>query len=407
MPPLVLIVEDEEILAEAIALYLERHAYTTVVAASGEEGLRRVEEQSPEVALIDLKLPGIDGLEVLRRVRELSPGTEVVMMTAHRGVPTVVEAMKQGAFDYLSKPVDLDELRVVVDKALAARALHYQSPRAAGPFIDINCTAIPATLLEAEVFGYERGAYTDAKTAKPGLFEAAEGGTLFLDEIGHMDLALQAKILKVIEEKTVRRVGGLRAKTINTRIVAATNRDLEAAITEGTFRADLYYRLDVLTLHIPPLRERGADVLLLARHFLEHFARQYGSPPVLLSPEAEAQLLAYTWPGNVRELAHVIERAVLMQEGMPLLAKDLDLPSARVEEPPVVVMSAGGVHVDFSAGRIVLDEVERELIVTALCTAGWNRAKAAQLLGLSKDTLRYRIEKYHLQAPDASTTVPP
>src|SRR5215831_12229486 len=472
MPPLVLIVEDEVILAEAIALYLERSAYTTVIAASGEEGLHRVEEQSPEVALIDLRLPGIDGLEVLRRVRAMSPGTEVVMMTAHGGVTTAVEAMKQGAFDYLSKPVDLDELRVVVDKALAhlrmhrelshlkarsaadgalahiigasalmctlrqqiarlarlgavgggsgptvlirgetgtgkelvARALHYQSPRAAGPFIDINCTAIPATLLEAEVFGYERGAYTDAKTAKPGLFEAAEGGTLFLDEIGHMDLALQAKILKVIEEKSVRRVGGLRAKTINARIVAATNRDLEAAITEGTFRADLYYRLNVLTLHIPPLRERGADVLLLARHFLEHFARQYGSPPVLLSPEAEAQLLAYTWPGNVRELAHVIERAVLMQEGMPLLAKDLDLPSARVEEPTVVIASSGGVHIDFSAGGIVLDEVERQFIVTALCTVGWNRAKAAQLLGISKDTLRYRIEKYHLQEPDASIT---
>ena len=473
MPPLVLIVEDEAILADAMALYLERHAYATIVASSGEEGLRRIEEQSPDVALIDLRLPGIDGLEVLRRVRESSPGTEVVMMTAHGGVSTAVEAMKQGAFDYLSKPVDLDELRVVVDKALAhlrmrrelsylkarsaadgklahiigesapmrvlrqqierlarlgaaggdggptvlirgetgtgkelvARALHYQSPGAAGPFIEINCTAIPATLLEAEVFGYEKGAYTDAKTAKPGLFEAAEGGTLFLDEIGHMDLALQAKILRVIEEKSVRRVGGLRAKTVKTRIVAATNRDLEVAITEGTFRPDLYYRLNVLTLHIPPLRKRGADVLLLARHFLGHFARQYGYPPVTLSPEAEARLLAYTWPGNVRELAHVMERAVLMQEGTSVLAKDLGLPSAHVEGPPVMIESGGGVHVDFSSGGIVLDEVERQLIVTALCTAGWNRTKAAQLLGISKETLRYRIEKYHLQAPDASATV--
>src|SRR5215831_7104588 len=453
MPPLILIVEDEKILADSMALYLERHAYATAVAYAGEESLQLAEENSPDVMVVDIQLPGIDGLEVLRRIREASPSTEVVMITAYASIATAVEAMKRGAFDYLSKPVDLDELCVVVDKALihahmrrelsylkarseaggdlsaivgesaciqvlreqiahiatleapgggaptvlilgetgvgkelVARALHYQSPRAAGPFVEINCGAIPAPLLEAEVFGYEKGAYTDAKTAKPGLFEAAEGGTLFLDEIGHMELALQAKIL-------------------NARIVAATNRDLEAAITEGTFRADLYYRLNVLTLHIAPLRERGADILLLARHFLEHFARQYGSPPIILSPEAEARLLAYTWPGNVRELAHVIERAVLMQEGTPLLAKDLGLPSARVEEPPVVIASGGGVHVDFSTGGIVLDEVERQLIVTALCTAGWNRTKAAQLLGISKDTLRYRIEKYHLQEPDASVTV--
>lgn len=271
MPALVLIVEDETILAEAIALYLERHAYTAVIAASGEEGLRYVEAQSPDVVLLDINLPGMNGLEVLRRMRETTPGTAVVMMTAHGTVTTAVTAMKKGAFDYLSKPVDLDELRVVVDKAVAhlrmhrelsylkarseadgylahilgesapmcalrqqiarlatlgvtasgdaptvlirgetgtgkalvARALHYHSPRAAGPFIDINCTAIPTTLLEAEVFGYEKGAYTDAKTAKPGLFEAAEGRTLFLDEIGDMDLALQAKLLKVIEEKAV------------------------------------------------------------------------------------------------------------------------------------------------------------------------------------------------------------
>lgn len=467
MPALVLIVEDETILAEAIALYLERHAYTAVVAASGEEGLRYIEAQSPDVVLLDINLPGMNGLEVLRRMRETTPGTVVVMMTAHGTVTTAVAAMKQGAFDYLSKPVDLDELRVVVDKAVAhlrmhrelsylkarseadghlahilgesapmcalrqqiarlatlgvtasgdaptvlirgetgtgkalvARALYYHSPRAAGPFVDINCTAIPTTLLEAEVFGYEKGAYTDAKTAKPGLFEAAEGGTLFLDEIGDMDLALQAKLLKVIEEKAVRRVGGLRAKTINTRIITATNRDLEAAISAGTFRADLYYRINVLALALPPLRERGADIVLLAQHFLAHFARRYGQTPKLLSDEAKACLLAYAWPGNVRELAHVIERAVLMQNGTSVLAKNLGLPSAHEEGPPAVIDVSGGLHVDFSAGGIVLDEVECQLIVAALHAAGWNRTHAARLLGISKETLRYRIEKHRLQAP--------
>jgi DNA-binding NtrC family response regulator len=301
VPALILIIEDEVILADAISTYLERHAYVTAVARSGEEGLHCAEADSPAVAVVYLKLPGIAGLEVLQRLHTVSPGTEMIMMTAYASVATAVEAMKQGAFDYLTKPLDLDELRVVVDKALAharmrrelsylkarsavgnrlaelvgesapmralreqiqrialleapgggsaptvlilgetgvgkdlvARVLHYSSPRAAEPFVEINCGAIPMTLLEAEVFGYEKGAYTDAKTTKPGLFEAAEGGTVFLDEIGHMDLALQIKLLKAIEEKSVRRVGGLRAKTLDVRIIAATNRNLETAVAGG------------------------------------------------------------------------------------------------------------------------------------------------------------------------------
>jgi DNA-binding NtrC family response regulator len=466
MPPLILIVEDEKILADSMALYLERHAYATAVVYTGEDSLPLAEANSPDVMVVDIRLPGIDGLEVLRHIREASPSTEVVMITAHASIATAVEAMKRGAFDYLSKPLDLDELCVVVDKALTharmrrelsylkarseagghlseivgespciqalreqikhiatlealgadatptvlilgetgvgkelvARAIHYQSPRAAGPFVEINCGAIPVSLLEAEVFGYEKGAYTDAKTAKPGLFEAAEGGTFFLDEIGHMELALQVKLLKVIEEKAVRRLGSLRPKTIQARIIAATNRELEAAIAEGAFRADLYYRINVLTVQVPPLRARGADITLLAQHFLERFARQYGRPSKTLNPEAEALLQSYPWPGNVRELAHVMERAVLLSRGPLVQAVELGLTRTKAASS-VIVESAGSVHVDFSSGGIILDDVERQLIAAALQASEWNRARAARLLGLSTETLRYRMEKYQLRPP--------
>jgi two-component system, NtrC family, response regulator AtoC len=461
VPPLVLVVEDEKILAESICIYLERNGYAVGVANSGEDGLRLAEQASPDVAIVDIRLPGIDGLEVLRRLRDISPGTEVVMATAHGSVTSAVEAMKRGAFDYLNKPVDLEELRVVVEKALGhlrlrrelsylksmrtssdgaseilgespairtlradvdriaalesvdggapsvlilgetgtgkgvvAHAIHERSPRASAPFVEINCAAIPSTLLEAELFGYERGAYTDARTAKPGLFEAAEGGTLFLDEIGHMDPLLQVKLLKVIEDRAVRRLGGLRTKSVNARIIAATNRDLDIAIADGSFRADLYFRIKVLTLFIPPLRARGDDVTLLAAHFLEKFARQYGRRPRTLAPAAEAAVLAYEWPGNVRELAHVMERAAILHDSSRVGLDDLGL--SRQASTAAVAVKPDEVHVDFSAGSIVLDDVERQLIVKALEASGGNRSHAAQLLGISRDTLRYRLEKFKL-----------
>jgi two-component system, NtrC family, response regulator AtoC len=462
MSPLIIVVEDEIILGDAICTYLEHHGYTTAIARSGEEGIRLAEEGSPDVALVDIRLPGLDGLSALRKLRDTSAGTEVVMMTAHASVASAVEAMKAGAFDYLTKPLDLDEVRVVVDKALShqrmrrelsylkareetgshtaeivgesptilvlrqqieriaalvstegdaptvlirgetgsgkemvARAIHYCSSRAKGPFVEINCAAIPSSLLEAELFGYEKGAYTDARAAKPGLFESADGGTLFLDEIGHMETALQVKLLKAIEEKSVRRVGGLRPKTFNARIVAATNRDLEAAIADGTFRPDLYYRIKALTLDLPPLRLRGSDIALLARHFLDRFTRRYGLPPKSLSPEAEAALLAYPWPGNVRELAHLMERAILLHEGPTIAVEHLGLPARSAVA--TVQVGPGTVQVDFSVGGIRLEAVERQLILEALNAAGWNRGRAAQLLDISKETLRYRMEKYHLQ----------
>jgi DNA-binding NtrC family response regulator len=464
VPPLILIVEDEAILGDSIATYLTHHGYATARAASGEEALARAAEAAPDVVLVDVRLPGMDGLEVLQALRDPAPTAEVVMMTAHGSVSSAVQAMRAGAFDYLAKPLDLDEVRVVVEKALAhlrmrrelsylkardaggspaaemvgesacmrelkrqiqriaslesaqgdaptvlilgetgtgkevvARALHQQSARAAGPFVEINCAAIPATLLEAELFGHEKGAYTDARAAKPGLFEAAEGGTLLLDEIGHMDLALQVKLLRAIEEKTVRRVGGLRPKEVNARILAATNRDLDAAVKAGEFRADLYYRIKALTIRLPPLRDRDGDILLLARHFLARSASRYGLPPKVLTPAAEAMLLAYPWPGNVRELAHVAERAVLLHAGDTVEPRHLELAAAVGSAS--VALGEGGVQVDFSAGGIVLEEVERQIILQALKAAGWDRSRAAKLLGISRETLRYRIEKFKLR-PD-------
>lgn len=467
MSHLVLVVEDETILAESISVYLQRHGYATMVAFSGEEGIRRAEEASPDVILMDIRLPGIDGLEGLRRIRDMSPHIEVIMMTANATVASAVQAMKRGAFDYLTKPLDLEEVKVVVDKAVAhmrmrqelsylkardgagkhvseiigesppmralraqieriatleshdgggtptvlvvgetgtgkelvARAIHYRSPRSAGPFVEINCAAIPSALLEAELFGYEKGSYTDAKTAKPGLFEAAHGGTLFLDEIGHMDSTIQIKLLKAIEDKSIRRVGGLRPKAFNARIIAATNRDLEEAVAEGTFRPDLYYRIFVLTVRVPPLRARGSDIILLARHFLDRVTKQYGRPPKQLTQEAEAALLEHTWPGNVRELAHMMERVGLLHRGTAVPSEHLDL--SRRKDAPVLVESEGKVRVDYSSGGITLDEVERQLIAQALEASGWNQTRAAQLLGISKETLRYRVEKYQLRTKES------
>jgi two-component system, NtrC family, response regulator AtoC len=463
---LVLIIDDERILADSVAAYLEHHGHSTVVAFSGEDGLVRAERMSPDIAIVDVRLPGMNGLEILRRLREMLPTIEVIMVTAHASVTSAVDAMKLGAFDYVTKPVDLDELRFVVEKArthqrmrqeltylkardrrsggiddiigesapiralkeqierlaglegsdrgtaptilirgetgtgkeMAARAIHYQSARANGPFVEINCAAIPSALLEAELFGYERGAYTDAKTAKAGLFEAADGGTLFLDEIGHVELALQIKLLKAIEQKSVRRLGSLRTKVVNVRIVTATNRDLEKAIADGEFRDDLYYRINAITLVVPTLRSRGEDIILLTRHFLDHYRHQYGLPSKVLSRQAEEALLAYAWPGNVRELAHVIERAALLHGGGVVSAEHLGLSRDQRLEP-VVVASDGSVQVDFAAGPIVLERVERTLIHEALLASGWNRARAAELLGISRETLRYRLEKFDLRPP--------
>jgi len=455
----ILIVEDEATLARNIGLYLQRHGFETEIAGSAEEGLQRLDEFKPDAVLLDLRLPDMDGLTALARMRAAESRLLVILITAHGTVETAVEAMKAGAYDFLTKPVALSKLKLLLDKALGeqrrdgalsyyrereaqsagldkmlgeseamralrrklaqvldaerqlidadapaalvtgetgagkelvARALHFSGPRRDRPFVEINCTSIPAPLLESELFGHERGAFTDARERKLGLVETAAGGTLFLDEIGDMDPGLQAKLLKLLEEKTVRRLGSLRDQKVDVRIVAATHRPLDALVRDGKFRADLYFRLRVVELAVPPLRARGADVLLLARHFLDFHGRRYGRPGLRLSADAEARLIAHDWPGNVRELRNAIEQAVLLAPGEVIEAEQFNLRAA-----PAPAESAGAAPPDLR-----LDRVERDLLLKALQATHWNVTRAAKLLGVSRDTLRYRMEKFSLAAPD-------
>jgi DNA-binding NtrC family response regulator len=462
MSRVILIVEDETTLARNMAAYLERHGYEAHTAGSAEEGLARLDELRPDLVLLDHNLPGLSGLEALGRIRQAGLGTQVVMLTGHGSTELAVEAMKAGAADFLSKPVALGELRLVLErvgrqerlsstvdyyqrreaegsgldrligesapmralkerlrrlqqseaglddaapptvlitgetgtgKELVARALHYGGPRRAQPFVEINCGALPAALIEAELFGYERGAFTDARQRKAGLLETAERGTVFLDEIGEAEPATQVKLLKLLEEKRVRRLGGVRELAIDTRILSATNQPLEQRVREGRFRADLYYRLRIVEIAVPPLRERGEDILLLARRFLELHAARYRKGGLRLAPDAEAALAAHAWPGNVRELRNAIAQAVLGAELPWVRAADLRLAGAAPAAP-----GAGPVD---DAQDLNLERVERRLIETAMTRTGDNVTAAARLLGVSRDTLRYRLERLGLRGDAA------
>jgi len=456
MGPAVLIVDDELTLARNLGAYLERHGFEVRLASSGEDGLRQAAQYRPDIVLLDHNLPGISGLEVLQRLHAADAQTPVVMMTGFGGVELAVEAMKLGAADYLTKPVSLAELKLLVErllehqrleqavgyyrgreadasgldkivgastaiealrasllrlieaegrlvdadapavlihgetgsgKELVARALHHGGPRAARPFVELNCGALPPNLIEAELFGYEKGAFTDARQRKPGLVEAADGGTLFLDEIGEADLATQVKLLKLLEEKRFRRLGGLRDQQVNVRIVSATHQPLDRMVQERRFRADLYFRLRIVELTVPPLRERGDDVLLLARHFLQHHARRYRRGEMRLSAAAQAALRRHAWPGNVRELRNVIEQAVLMSAGAEIGVDALAF--AAIE---------GTAAVD--PDDLNLERTERRLIERALQRCGGNVTQAARLLGVTRDTLRYRLERTGQRSQD-------
>jgi len=458
----ILIVDDERTLAKAVKAFLADHGYEVEVAADAERALELLDTQHPDVVFADVKLPGMSGIELLRRIREFDPAIAVVIMTAYGSIEGAVEAVKLGAFDYVKKPIDLEELRLLADRAretsllkqelsyyrqratgavafaavlgqspalravleqarqiaalnetppvlitgetgtgkgLVARTLHSSGPRSAKPFIEINCTALPANLMEAELFGYERGAFTDAKTSKIGLFEAAEGGFLFLDEVGDVELTLQGKLLRAIEDRTVRRVGGLRDRKIDVRIVAATNRDLEREVERDRFRKDLYFRLAVILLRLPPLRERGDDVLLLAEHFLRHFSHKYGKDVRNIEPRARDLLRAYPWPGNVRELSHVIERAVLWSRGSNVDVDHLSLTSPLNHAPePAAEATRPAASGTLPPTGTDLPQWEKAMIEQALQDAGGNQTRAAQRLGISRDTLRYRLKKFGIQA---------
>ena len=453
----VLIVDDEATLARNLAAYLERNGFDVRVAGSGEEGLQQFAEFRPDVVLLDHNLPGLSGLEVLERLRKGDTQVPVVLMTGFGGIEVAVQALKLGAADYLTKPVSLGELKLLVErllqhnrlertvgyyrqrdaqasgldkiigrsaamstlreqitrlldaeshltdtdapavlihgetgvgKELVARALHYGGPRHAQPFVELNCGAMPANLVEAELFGYEKGAFTDARQRKPGLVETAEGGTLFLDEIGEADPSTQVKLLKLLEDKRFRRLGGLRDQAVNVRIVSATHRSLDQMVREKAFRADLFFRLRIIEIKVPPLRERGDDVLELARHFLQHHAQRYKRGNLALSAEAETALRRHSWPGNVRELRNVMEQAVLMSSGHVVGARDLPIQGT---EPG----SGGPV---WSDADLNLERMERHLVELALSRTQQNVTQAAKLLGVSRDTLRYRLERLGLKS---------
>jgi two-component system, NtrC family, response regulator AtoC len=446
----VLLVDDEKLIRWAIRSRLQEHGYVVGEAEDGRSAFTTLGQDDWDLVLLDLRLPDTTGLDVLERLRQESPEVSVVMMTAYGTVEGAVQAMKLGAFDYLTKPVNLDELLVVVERALettklrrevkrlrseqrevhgtvqligkspaildvldlvrkvsasqattvllegesgtgknvVAKAIHYGSPRADRPFVTITCSALTETLLESELFGHERGAFTDAKVQKKGLLEVADGGTAFLDEIGEMGQAMQSKLLRFLEDKTFKRVGGTRDIEVDVRIVAATNRDLQSATREGRFREDLFYRLKVIPIHLPSLRERREDIPLLVQHFLDHFNRELRKNTSRVSPQALELLENYAWPGNVRELRNFVERVMILEDKDAIEVDDLPRSmrevAGRAPEPRAPV------------GAMTLEEMERQAIERALDRAGHNQVRAAKLLGISRDTLRYRMKKFGL-----------
>jgi len=446
MKPTILIVEDEAPMRRLLEISLGEEGYTTHAVDNAEAALKSIERGSVELVLTDLKLPAMSGLELLEAARRVRADLPFIVMTAYGSVESAVGAMKAGANDYVLKPFSLDEIKLVVARALdvrrlheenrdlrealgqrydlpgiiaqspkmqealglvervaptnstvlicgesgvgkdlVARAIHQRSRRARGPFIKINSTAIPENLLESELFGYEKGAFTGAATSKPGKFELADGGTLFLDEIGDVPPPVQVKLLRVLQEREFERLGGTKTVKVDVRLVAATNRDLRAALEDGTFREDLYYRLNVVPINLPPLREHKEDIPALATLFLRKYSQASGKKIDTLDPAAMERLTQFHWPGNVRELENVIERAVALAQGKVLEPHDIliDMP------PPKPVSGAPA----FLPEGVTLEQWEDEMIREAMRRAGGNKSQAARLLGLSRNALRYRLSK--------------
>ena len=441
----ILVVDDELIVRKSLGGWLERDGHKVDTAASGEEALEKCGTTKYDILLLDIKMEGMSGLEVLKKVKENDPDVSVVMITAYGSIPSAIEAMKSGAYEYLLKPFDPDELMVLIEKimhhqaerretqflreqykertrfesmigqsralqsvfdliekiaptdstvlikgetgtgkGLAARAIHTKSRRSQGPFVVVNCGAFPEHLLESELFGYQKGAFTDAKTTKKGRLELAHGGTLLLDEIGEISMRMQIDLLRVLEDHIFYRVGGTQPIEVDFRIIAATNKDLERAIKDRTFREDLYYRLNVISFSMPPLRDHKEDIPLLADYFLHRFAQETNKPVDQVSREALDEMMLYDWPGNVREFANAMERAVVVGQGRRILPRDL--PIFRPE------------YVSGPKGR-TLREVEIAHLGSVLSETRWNVSKSAEILSIDRSTLYDKIKRYALRKP--------
>ena len=447
--PTILVVDDEQLIRWSLTSRLTDDGYRVFEADTAASALKRVRE-GVDLVLLDYRLPDSDGLAVLKQIKENDPDTLVIMLTAYSSVDTAVEAMRQGAYHYANKPFNIDEIALLVEKALettslrrevralranqaqpysldrivgddesmttmrallkkiatgpgstvlltgesgtgkdlAAKVIHYTSQRASKPFMNITCSALPETLLESELFGHERGAFTGADRQKRGLIEMADGGTLFLDEIGEMVPLLQAKLLRFLEEKSFKRVGGATDIKVDVRVIAATNRDLDEEVRKGHFRSDLYYRLNVVPIKLPPLRQRPNDIPQLVNFYVDLYNAEFRKRIRQVTPSAMEKLQAYPWPGNVRELRNSVERAMLFADGDELTAENFAIGASPGHAAGAVELPAHGVD---------LEQWERSFVQQALERSGWNQTRAAQLLGLNRDQIRYRIEKFKLE----------
>ncbi len=449
----ILIVDDEKLICDMLKTELEKNNYDVTVVNNSKDAIKAIEHTNFDIVLLDLMLPKITGLDLLSLIKEKSPNTVVIIITAYGSAESAVKAMKLGAFDYITKPFSMEEMLVVIKKAeeyakklkeidfykhergkefnldaiigtskaikdiketiiriaeadvrvvliegesgvgkeLIAKAIHGLSKRSSNPFIAINCASVPETLLESELFGYEKGAFTDAKTTKQGLIELADGGTLFLDEIGDMPMSIQAKLLRFLEERKVRRVGGLYDINVDVQVIAATNKVLKKLVQEGKFREDLYYRIKVVPIYVPPLRERKDDIIELANHFINHFNKEFKKHVKGFSPIAMKMIMQYDWPGNIRELRNVIERAMIFEDEDMIMVERL---------PAEIIASSGKTYntsnfeIKLPPEGIDIEEVEKELIRQALMMTKGNQSKAARLLNIGVDAMRYRMKKF-------------
>src|SRR6201993_3120576 len=468
----ILIVDDDKLVRWTLTQKCTEFGYFSLEACSGDEALRMLQTDPVDAILLDVHLPDLSGIEVLDKLKQAGETRSVIMMTADPQLDDVKAALRLGAYDFVSKPINFDELSVTLQNAidsgelrtevetlrdevrrragyhdvvgvsrkitelmkfvykvaaseattiliqgesgtgkdLVAKAIHYHSSRAERPFVAINCSAIPETLMEAELFGHEKGAFTDAKAMKKGLFEVADGGTLFLDEIGELSPLLQAKLLRVLEDQVIRRVGGVRDIQVEVRVIAASNRDLEREVREGRFRQDLYYRLAIISISLPTLRERKEDVLPLVDFFLAHYNKKFRKSVQGISEDTRRLLLNYDWPGNVRELKNALERAMILEEGSLLKPDDLPFSVASGRSGPVLTDKSAGARVEappapgkrrlpplsIPEGGTSLEDIEHALVELALQQSHGNQIKAAKLLNISRDALRYKMKKFGL-----------